>query len=210
MVAGNRVAPPERQDGGPSTIVAGSPSISLFLQPAMVGADTALSWRHHVLRRHFQSPPSRQCGRTGGLRISEGFDFFGHHFRELGIVLCPSSRNLGRRKVTTLWTSKPNFIASSHGFQRSIFDPACPWAAECSAPVLHSTRTLLAEDRVRKERHSGGRTRGTGHADNRRQEPRGEAKSRRAFLQEDHLPDSALVRSSVVEVRTLGPPGDHA
>jgi hypothetical protein len=43
MVAGNRVAPPERQDGSPSTIIAGSPSISLFLQPAMVGADTALS-----------------------------------------------------------------------------------------------------------------------------------------------------------------------
>src|ERR1700722_1483371 len=77
-----------------TTIVAHSPGILLFLQPAMIGADTAFNWRHHMLRRHFQAPSLRQCDRTGGLRIGEGLDFLGHYFRELGIALGPSSRNL--------------------------------------------------------------------------------------------------------------------
>jgi hypothetical protein len=60
----------------------------------MIGADTAFNWRHHLLRRYFQASPLRQCDRTGGLRISERLDFLGHHFRELGTALGPSSLNL--------------------------------------------------------------------------------------------------------------------
>jgi hypothetical protein len=69
------------------------------------------------------------------------------------------------------------------------------------------TGRKTAQSRTKPGPETRGRAEGPVHADN---DPRGEAKSRRAFLREDHLPDSALVRSPVVEVRTLGRPGDHA